>query len=114
MTWVDEHRQSETLAADASLAIKAGRLQEALALYANAALKESAAFALVDRSKPRTLSATAISAVALWYKARQFGEAENLAFRILAEGRLAEHAHSEVKNLLQAVWAEAILERAGL
>ena len=114
MTWADEHRQSERLAAEAAITLRDGDLESALRLYSEAAERETAALDALDRSKVRTLGATAVSAIALWYKAKELDRAEQLAFRILAERRLPVYASEQARALLQAIWAEATMQRSGV
>ena len=79
MTWAELHRQSEVLAADAELAAKAGDAERAELLYAQAADREEQALEKVQPAKARTLGITAVSAAALWYKAKRFDRAARLA-----------------------------------
>jgi hypothetical protein len=79
MTWADHHTQSERLAAEAELTARRGGTQQAIILYRLAAEAEARALADLDPMKTRTLGITAVSAVALWYKAHDYLQAERLA-----------------------------------
>ena len=73
MSWAELHQTSERLAAEAQgLALTA--TDRARALYAEAAKAEAAALMEVNIGKIRTRGVTAVSAVALWFKAREFAE----------------------------------------
>jgi hypothetical protein len=72
VSWNMHHSESERLAAEAESARKAGEIPEAEELYRKAAVAESAAFDALEIDKLRTRGVTAVSAVALWYKARDY------------------------------------------
>ena len=112
MTWVQHHTDSEHLAAEAEVAARAGLNEEAKALYSRAAAAETAAFGEVDPSKPRTLAITAVSAVALRYKAEEYAAAEQLAHKVLGTGALPQFAVMQLQALLQAIWSAEIRQRA--
>ena len=69
MSWNEHHSESEKLASEAELVSRSGNRQEAEQLYAEAAAAEARALADLTPEKQRTIGITAISAVALWYKA---------------------------------------------
>ena len=60
-----------------------------------------------DVSSSRTRSITAVSAVSLWYKAGDFAKAEQLAYSMLADDRMADFARIELRNLVQAIWTDS-------
>ena len=107
MTWATFHRESEELAATAETAVRSGDLHEALRLYRRAAESEVRALDALEGSKPRTLGITAISAVALYYKAKAYPEAEHLAYRWLPDTNLPAFATKQLRELLQLVWTDA-------
>ena len=72
MSWTDFHQKSERLAAEAQC-ITLASPEKARLLYAEAAKAETAALTKVDIFKVRTMGITAVSAVALWFKARVRG-----------------------------------------
>jgi hypothetical protein len=88
MSWAEFHQRSEELASQATLARQAGRFDEAVALYAQAATSEEQALQQVDTGKARTRGITAVSAVSLWFKAHEFRRAEQLAFSVMSSGDL--------------------------
>lgn len=114
MTWAKHHAASEHAANEATLHKREGRIEKAVAAYRRAAAAEERALAAVDRSKVRTLGITAVSTVALWYKARDLKRAENVAYRCLAENTLPDFARRELRDLLQRFWSEAASEEAGI
>jgi hypothetical protein len=78
------------------------------ALFARAARAEEEALHQLDvAEKPRTYGITAVSAVALWYKAQELSLAEHLAHRILAIPAIPAFAAEQLRELLQAVWNDA-------
>jgi hypothetical protein len=83
-------------------------------LLRRAAKEEAAALAELEKGKHRTRGITAVSAAALWYKARDYGAAEILVHSALAEGELPPFAQSQLRNLLQAIWTADAAEKAGV
>ena len=111
MSWAEFHQKSERLAAEAQgLALTAP--DRARALYAEAAKAEAAALMEVNITKIRTLGVTAISAVALWFKAREFAESQKLAHQILGEADLPAFAREQLQVLLQTIWSEEVRQKA--
>jgi hypothetical protein len=113
MSWADLHKQSERLASQAQM-VSAQSPDRARELYAEAAKLEAAAISELTPTKIRTLGITAVSAVALWFKARQFGEAQKLAYRLLANDALPPFAIEQLQGLLQSVWSEEVRKTAGV
>ena len=114
MSWVECHRRSEHLAAEAESAIRLGERSRGIALYAQAAEAEVQGLSELDSSKTRTLGISTVSAVSLWYKAQNYEQAEAVAYHWLDTGRLPEFAEGQLKILLQSIWSEAIRKRAGI
>lgn len=114
MTWLDDHRRSEALGADAAVALRQGDELSARALYQLAAQAEQEALAQVERDKPRTRAITAVSAVSLWFKAQLYDKAEQLAYNLLGAGELPEFARFELRSLVQAIWTEDAKRQAGV
>ena len=112
MSWSTFHAESERLAAKAEVAKRSGDRDKALRFYAQAAEAEIQAISALDKSKKRTLGISVVSAVALWYKARELRRAEEVAYKWLSSGLLQEFAAEEVKELLQYVWGETIRAEA--
>lgn len=114
MSWSSFHTQSEQYAIRASLSLREHRHDEAKQLYDKAAEAEQQALREIDRSKTRTRGVTAVSAVALWFKAAQFQRAEQLAHELLAESDIPEFARLDLRNLVQAIWTESAKQSAGV
>lgn len=113
MTWNDHHSNSERLSADAELSRRSGDNAKAVELYRESAGEELLAFDALDLNKTRTRGVTAVSAVALFYKAQEYVQAERLAYRLLA-GDLPSFASEQLRNLLQIIWASDSAHRAGI
>ncbi|HME56926.1 MAG TPA: hypothetical protein VKF63_01200, partial [Terracidiphilus sp.] len=79
MTWIEFHTASEIAAIEAEEAYRSGDATNARLLYEKAAESEQKALVAVDSAKTRTKGITAVSAVALWYKAAAYKRAEQLA-----------------------------------
>jgi len=95
------------------MAVRANARDRAELLYVEAAQLESQALVAIGPSKPRTLGITAVSAVALWFRARRFSEAQKLAYQVLATEVVPAFAAKQLQGLLQAIWSEEVRERAG-
>ena len=106
MSWIEHHEVSERLASDAQAALREGRKQDALELYARAADEEMSALGSLDVSKTRTLGISAVSAVSLHYKARQFAKAEEVAVQWLNHIATPRFAKKQLRSLLQTIWEE--------
>lgn len=112
MNWPTLHSQSETYASQAEAVRRRGEIAEAERLYTLAAEAESDALQYLDKSKKRTLGVSAVSAVALWYKARRFDQAQQTAHAWLAAGELPAFAADQLRELLQAIWNEVAKDKA--
>lgn len=106
MTWLEHHRQSEEFASDADVARLKGDTERARRLYGKAAEAEVRAIDVLDPSKQRTMGITAVSAVALYYKATEFPLAEKTAYRFLSLDDLPNFARIQLRDLLHAIWAD--------
>ena len=95
MSWSDLHGRSEQLAEDAHAAARVGDIQRATDLFSQAARLEADALRELGTDKPRTFGITAVSAVALWYKAGDLKEAERLAYVAAASTSLPLFAADE-------------------
>lgn len=107
MSWANFHELSERAAVEAEMLHRARQFGESRQRYAQAARYEVQAYVEVGPDKPRTLGIVAVSAASLWFKARQFREAEAFVHVALAAGNLPEFAQVELKTVLQTVWTEA-------
>lgn len=112
MTWAELHAESEQLAIEAQLALRARNAGHAVELYKRAAEVERRALDQLDVSKERTRGITAVSAVALWFKAGEYALAEQLAYSMLADPHIPEFAREELRNLVQAIWTESSMRKA--
>ena len=106
MTWLEQHRMSERYASDAQAARLRGEYERAQELYAIAAQREERALREVAPGKSRTYGITAVSAVALRFKAAEFSEAKALSYRCLASERLPEFASRQIEDMLQSIKTE--------
>ncbi len=106
MSWLEQHRLSERYASDAQIAKLRGKYKQARKLYAVAARYEEKAFDEVAPDKPRTYGITAVSAVALRFKAAEYSEAKALSYRCLASGRLPKFASRQIEDMLQSIKSE--------
>jgi hypothetical protein len=114
MTWAEFHAESEKFASAAELAAKRGDVSAAYDLYRQAADAEVRALVALDEKKVRTLGITAVSAVALSYKAHDFTLAERLAHKWLATDLLPDFSVEQLQTLLQMMWNDVVREKAGV
>lgn len=114
MTWAELHAESERLAIEAQLASRTRNPEHAMALYKRAAESERKALDQLDVSKVRTRGITAVSAVALWFKASEYALAEQLVYSMLADPHFPEFAREELRDLVQAIWTENSKLKAGV
>jgi hypothetical protein len=113
VSWSDHHSLSEKLAVDAELARRSGQIVLAESLYRKSAIEEVAALEALESDKARTRGITAVSAVALWYKGREFSYAERLAHRCLGV-ELPAFAEIQLRDLLSAIWTAKAAEKNGI
>src|SRR3990172_3968021 len=114
MTWVELHSESERLAIEAQLALNARAVSRATELYKRAAELEQKALDQLDVSKTRTRGITAVSAVALWFKAGEYVFAERLAHSMLADTLVPDFAREDLRDLVQAIWTESAKQKASV
>lgn len=108
MTGFDDPRgrNSEELAYAAESAMQAGDPQGARRLFADAArLEEQRAFD-ADPNAPRVRSILAISAVALWFKARELTRALVLARHFITTGATTKAELDELLASIRAAWSD--------
>jgi hypothetical protein len=106
MDWYTFHKSSEQEAESAHTALREGRRSEAEDLFRKAAAAEEDALSKLDPTKLRTFGITAVSAVSLWYKGKDFHRALLLAYRCLADSALTELAREQLDELVQAIYTE--------
>jgi hypothetical protein len=114
MSWSSLHGQSEALAAAAHEAVRDGHPDRAKQLFDGAARAEQQALDAVSPDRPRTLGITAISAVALWYKAGELEQAAELAHRASTMSGMPGFALDDLRGLLQTIWNEQARKEADL
>lgn len=113
MSWADLHQQSERLAAEAKASAKLS-VRRAQELYGEAAKLESAALEGLAPTKLRTLGVTAVSAAALWFKAKELVQAQKIAYKALTNELLPAFAVTQLQELLQSIWSEQVRKNTGL
>lgn len=106
MTWLQAHTRSEEFASAAEVTERIGLHEGALDLYLAAAIEEELAFLAVEASKPRTVGILAVSATALYLKARQFQKAERVALLGLNRPTVGVPHRFQLRQLLQDSWIE--------
>jgi hypothetical protein len=114
MSWSAHHSKSERYAGLAENATRQRDFSRAIEFYRHAAQEETSALSALDTSKTRTLGITAVSAASLWYKAREFPQAELVAHQWLASGSLPAFAVEQLQSLLQTVWLERARQQSGV
>ena len=114
MSWADHHTESERLASAGHEAMRKGDFANAESLCRAAAKAEQTAFETLETAKQRTRGITAVSAVSLFYKGKDYATAQAFACRCLANEELPAFAVSQIQNLLQTVWSEQAIAAAGL
>lgn len=111
MSWDQHHSLSEKFASAADTATRAGDAVRAHDLFTQAATEESAALDAVERDKQRTRGITAVSAVALWLKARDYAAAERLAHRCLQDREMPPFAEKQLRDLLHEIGTARAAEK---
>jgi hypothetical protein len=107
-------REVDELAWKAEQCRRAGDFSGARRHFADAATIEQEIAESSSKESPRITSVLAVSAVALWYKATHWANAERLAHRWLAEERMVREAREELTDLLQRCWVESQFEDSAL
>jgi hypothetical protein len=108
------HSESEHFASLAEIAIRERDFDRAVQLYRNAAEEEMLALADLDQNKVRTVGITAVSAASLWYKAKEFSLAQNVAHKWLGNEHLPSFAKEQLKLILQNIWSDELREKSGI
>jgi hypothetical protein len=114
MTWLESHTASAALAAAANEALRAGQIDLAIERFREAARLEEGALRALDRTRVKTLGVTAVSAVALYFKGKEFQRAERLAFEVMTWPDIPHFAGQQLRELLNATWAEQTRADAGV
>lgn len=103
MSWLKHHEKSGRLASRAQIAAHEDRRDEALKLYAAAAAAEDCAVEALDKSKTRTLGISVVSAASLYYKAKQFERAKEVADDWKDSDQISTFARGQLKLLLHDI-----------
>ena len=103
MAWLDHHKNSEQLAAEAEVLARSGDWDPARRFYAEAAAAEERALDSLDGDRWRTYGITAVSAVSLYYKSAQWDDARFLAHRCLGVRHLPDFASRQLEDLLVSI-----------
>lgn len=114
MSWIEWHAISEKVASEAHDLMVTGKREDAQALFASAAEWETKALHEVPSEKKRTYGIIAVSASALWYKARVFEKAEFVAHNALSNWDLPQFAILQLREILQSSWNEHAIEKSEL
>lgn len=105
----EKHQSAQSLSTEAAAVLAEGREDDAIELFAKAALLEKEAFGEISSGKKRTRSVLAVSFVSLFYKARQYDNAELEIFRLLGSKELLQWANDQLRELLEVIVDERIL-----
>jgi hypothetical protein len=111
MTWALHHEESERYAGLAEEAMRQQDVRRAVELYRLAAQGETQALESLEPDKVRTIGITAVSAVSLWFKARELRQAERIAYQWLTTDLLPDFAIYQLRELLQKIWMEKELQK---
>lgn len=114
MSWLDHHRRSEQAASEAHELLRSSQFDRATAKFREAAEFEERALSELDPSKLRTLGILAVSCASLWYKTREYERSAKLSITVLSDHGISEFAANELQSLLQAIWTERSMRRAGI
>ena len=114
MSWATYHSQSEEFASQAEVASRNGDSALAIELYRLSAEAEERALNELDRSKTRTLGITVVSASSLWFKSKDFKQAEHMAHSWIASKLLPDFAIEHLQELLQTIWHERNFQQSGI
>ena len=113
MSWREHHSHSERLAAAGESAARAHDATRGRELYREAAEAESRALDTLPPEKRRTIAVTAVSAVALWYKAGEDGRAAGLAGPWVDDESLAGCAIDPLHQIVQRSEPTSVGDRLG-
>jgi hypothetical protein len=114
MSWLLNHTRSEEYANQAEQFFRQREISRAIELYRLAAEAETHALNNLDSSKTRTIGITAISAVSLYYRAKEFVLARRIAHKWLSTEFLPPFAISELEDLLQVIRYEESRVKSGI
>jgi len=112
MSWLVHHTRSQGYASQAEELRRQNEI-DAAGLFRLAAEAEVNALDNLNPSKIRTIGITAVSAVSLYFKAQEFGQAKKLAHKWLATDLLPAFAVEELEDLLQVIRFEESRVKSG-
>jgi hypothetical protein len=93
-------REAEELSFHAERAARGGDFTTARELFWKAAVLETQVARSVPDDAPRVRSVLAVSAVALWFKAALYSEAEKLGREFIEDPHVTVEARAELRNIL--------------
>ncbi len=114
MSWLIHHTQSEEYVSQAEELNARHDHDRAADFYRLAAEAETYAIESLAPSKTRTISITAVSAVSLYYKAKELAQARRAAHKWLATELLAPFAIDELEDMLQMIRYEESRAKSGI
>jgi hypothetical protein len=103
MSWHEHHRESEQFASNAEVLQRQGEVEAARQNYAIAAAAEVKALAFIESHETRTFGITAVSAVALLFKAKDFLQAKQIAYQCLSQPTLPNFAIVQLEEILKEI-----------
>jgi predicted lipase len=104
MSWLEFHTQSEKFASQAESLCHQQDSMGAVKFYRLAAAAEKQALDNLDTNKTRTLGITVVSAASLYFKAKDFSQAKELANQWLQSNLLPSFAIKELRSLLLVIY----------
>lgn len=106
MPWIKHHSKSEEYANQAEMASRKGDLSGSIKLYQLAAKEEEIALSKLDPNKKRTLGITAVSVASLWFKGKDFKQAESITHICLGSYSLPPFAITQLQAILETIRKE--------
>jgi len=100
------HKNSETYAAHAEIAVRNGKTELAKKLYRLSAENETYSLILLDKNKQRDYGVAVTSAAALWLKAGKVEFVEMVVFIHLRDKRLPGWAVEQLREILVEAWKQ--------
>jgi tetratricopeptide (TPR) repeat protein len=110
MSWLEFHTQSEKFASQAESLCHQQDSMGAVEFYRLAAAAEKQALDNLDTNKTRTLGITVVSAASLYFKAKDFSQAKELANQWLQSNLLPSFAIKELQSLLLVIYLDELLK----
>lgn len=102
------HRESEILSYEANKLMLEGNIEKARHLYAKAAELEKIALKSISPQKTRTFGILAVSAVALYYKSRDFNSTLEIAKELMEQQQLPDFARLQIQEILDEIQVNEI------